>query len=901
LSNSTKTLGSVSSCVFAHGYLALAVLRPLVGEFGSENIEKAVRMLHDHLVDPSQRLPKALAAAQQRAWRCLEITLAGESLWSRLGSAEDRALREQIRQFLDVVPLPDLTGKSAFREQCLRELRAVRKSDLLETGPLQSGDLRAGWLALQRYGDGVGQVDAEWQVLAEMAAVVQKAGHSNLAHLLTLRSPQGSALLVLTARYFFRSAVENDEKLFRGLALQHWERLQATQTQGLAALDKALTEHGNRVETALSDLHGLALDLRDEQRLQGGQLREVYQQVLRLQEKFDLAHKQVQPRDSLSIRGDAELGLVKDLLKRYRELPEQERRDRPALLNALSKLQVGTGSFDAARKGFQAVSHMVATPSSRAEACLNAYQAALEKHDWDTALTELKQAVRLDPQHCSLFPMGKYEPLRILGAGGFGVAFLCLHRDLQQQVVVKALMSENLDTTMTDLLNEPRLLGQLQHPAIIRVTDCGYIDRANRSRPYFVMDYFPGATLEDQTREQALSVADLLEVAHQMAQGLQKAHQLGVLHRDVKPGNVLVYCDAESGWQVKLIDFGLALKREVIKNTLDNPSTQTVGRPSIAGTLQFAAPEQLGLHSAKVDTYSDVYGFGKTCCSALFHKTDPKLKDWNAIGNAALQELLDDCTEAEPAKRPKDFTEVLRRLAQVRPTVDGAPAAPRTEKRPAAGDTQPGSAQAGRRPIPDTSVVPPGERITPTSGPQGTAAPVNPDAVPQSAKVTQVQKKRSKVWMWTGVSAGVLFLMLSLCCLGFIGYYNSTLSNLRANRTQRLDDLKQVALAAQNYSSSFGNMPTNLDNLKGYLGDKEGSSPVINRIRKGEIEVVWKALPPLQQTAGTTNVIYAWDTKATSNGKRLVVFMDGFADEISEAEFQAKPKAATDTAKKVAN
>src|SRR5205807_1481106 len=90
--------------------------------------------------------------------------------------------------------------------------------------------------------------------------------------------------------------------------------------------------------------------------------------------------------------------------------------------------------------------------------------------------------------------------------------------------------------------------------------DCGFASPTEDARPYLVMDYFAGATLEDAAREKPLAVSDLVEVARQVAEGLQAAHGKGILHRDVKPANLLV-SKQDKGWQAKLIDFGLALKR----------------------------------------------------------------------------------------------------------------------------------------------------------------------------------------------------------------------------------------------------------------------------------------------------------------------------------------------------
>src|SRR5207244_3535437 len=137
-------------------------------------------------------------------------------------------------------------------------------------------------------------------------------------------------------------------------------------------------------------------------------------------------------------------------------------------------------------------------------------------------------------------------------------------------------------------------------------------------------------------------------------------------HRDVKPANLLVR-KSDADWQVKLIDFGLALKRSGRETIL--ATANTLAGSSIAGTLDYAAPEQMGkLPGVPVRPASDVYGFAKTCCYALFQTPQPLLRHWRSIPTP-LAELLESCLEDQPARRPQDFKTVLDRLS----TLGGSP------------------------------------------------------------------------------------------------------------------------------------------------------------------------------------------------------------------------------------
>jgi hypothetical protein len=142
------------------------------------------------------------------------------------------------------------------------------------------------------------------------------------------------------------------------------------------------------------------------------------------------------------------------------------------------------------------------------------------------------------------------------------------------------------------------------------------------------------------------------------------------------------------------------------------------------------------------------------------------------------------------------------------------------------------------------------------------------------------------IFIIIGVVAGCFFLG-AICCVAGIFLAVPKLRDA-ADRAQRKNDLKQVVQAMHNYHSQHNKMPTNANDLQPFLL----GSPVSDRLRRGEIEVVWNAARLTEQSNGTSNVIYAWDTKPAGNGSRLVVMMDGMALELTEAEFQTKPKAA---------
>jgi formylglycine-generating enzyme required for sulfatase activity/tetratricopeptide (TPR) repeat protein len=665
-------------------------LRQVIGESAEHVIETVQRRFSDH----SRALPKALARANDRAWQALAVALAGDgwldSLHVFFASGEAKGFREQVRSFLEGKPLPFETTPAAYRKACLGELKQARKSNLL-SADADSASVVEQAASLRRY-------STPYELIEGAAAAVGRVADDlathcpNLATLLRERPDDGPPLLAAAFAYFFRREVETHAELARGLLFDGLRQLSARQEAGLAAVAHSLEALGerfdemfervlvqlDRIEGVAAATHGAVLDLQSEmQRLGGLHLKdaeEIRRLLVEVQERLSrigMQRGEVRPEHSLSIRSEDERRAVKALLGRFRELPAFEQRQVPALLNGLGKLQLGAGDFAAAEETFQEVASGVDDALARAEACHNAYRAALENGKWELALDAIEQAARLAPERFTPFPLHRYQARRILGAGGFGTAFLCQDRYLRADVVVKALHVEDLDRGLEDVFAEAQTLRLLRHPAIIDVLDCSYADPDGPARPYIVMDYFPGTSLETHiARQGTLPLPDLLSVAGQIAEAMQAAHDRGILHRDLKPDNVLVRHEG-GRWEVKVIDFGLALRRQATETTPVRSQAPTLRGDSVAGTIRYAPPEQMGqLLDARgkrvpVGPYSDVYSFGKLCCQALFRTTEPRSRHLQTIP-PPLRDLLERCIEEDLAHRHTSFTPVLAALRALR-------------------------------------------------------------------------------------------------------------------------------------------------------------------------------------------------------------------------------------------
>ncbi|QDU21858.1 protein kinase domain-containing protein [Urbifossiella limnaea] len=191
--------------------------------------------------------------------------------------------------------------------------------------------------------------------------------------------------------------------------------------------------------------------------------------------------------------------------------------------------------------------------------------------------------------------IGHHEVLEVLGQGGFGIVFRAFDVHLHRVVAVKVLAPRMaaLSPARKRFLREARSSAQLQHENVVQVFEVG-----EQPLPYLVMEYVPGETLQQRLdRTGPLDVPEVLRIARQAAEGLAAAHAKDLIHRDVKPGNILL----ESGprGRVKLTDFGLA-------RAADDASISQSG--IVAGTPMYMAPEQAkGEH---IDFRADLFSLG---------------------------------------------------------------------------------------------------------------------------------------------------------------------------------------------------------------------------------------------------------------------------------------------------
>jgi formylglycine-generating enzyme required for sulfatase activity len=619
---------------------------------------KVIALVRQRLIDHSETLPAALARANDRAWQAVAVALAGRGFFTPVKEfftgRTPRVLHEQVEAFLaqNAGGFPGTSEE--FRRTCLRELHQAGKAGLLAAGRPDPD----GWARQAAAYRGLADPHARVAEARQAAAAVAGAlpgDYPNLARLLKEAAPAGQApLLVAAFSFFFRREVETNAALGRGLTFEGLRQLATQQETALAALeglDAQLQSHGQQLGSLLEQLVGI-----------DAKLDAISAQIAELASRNHVPTGPPRPQFVITINNEREQALARRLLAEVRKLPpERQRADDLAMLGDVLR---AAGLYPEAQQSYAGAAEQSDDRAARAANHYKLYLTALEQRRWDEALAALTAAAALDDAQFAPFPLQKYEARRILGAGGFGAAVLCWDRDEECDVVVKSLHHAELEQGVTTVFAEAkvlRLLGR-EHPSIIGVHHCSYADAA-RTRPYIVMDYFPGVSLQAHLEQlgpkAVLPLADFLPIARQVAEAMRASHGRGVLHRDLKPDNVLVR-NEDGRWQVKVIDFGLAIRARAVQVSTSRPAQErTLYGDSAAGTARYAPPEQMGeMPGVKVDTYSDVFAFGKLCCYALFRDTEPKPRHWKTLPDE-LVEMLAQCIEKDLEHRHKTFEPVL--------------------------------------------------------------------------------------------------------------------------------------------------------------------------------------------------------------------------------------------------
>jgi len=279
--------------------------------------------------------------------------------------------------------------------------------------------------------------------------------------------------------------------------------------------------------------------------------------------------------------------------------------------------------------------------------------------------------------------LGPYEIQTPLGAGGMGEVYRARDSRLDRAVAIKILpshLSENSEARQR-FDREARTISSVNHPNICTLHDVGHHEGID----YLVMEYLVGDTLADRLRKGPLPVEQVLRYGIEICEGLEKAHRSGVVHRDLKPGNIML---TKNG--AKLMDFGLA-KASATSAAADSGLTATVTTPAgshpltaqgaVVGTFQYMSPEQV--EGKDADARSDIFALGavlyemvtgkrafegKTAASAMAAvlERDPvPLSSLQRMTPLALDRLVSTCLAKDPDERWQTAHDVKLQLKQI--------------------------------------------------------------------------------------------------------------------------------------------------------------------------------------------------------------------------------------------
>jgi len=295
----------------------------------------------------------------------------------------------------------------------------------------------------------------------------------------------------------------------------------------------------------------------------------------------------------------------------------------------------------------------------------NAVESLLKHHDVDSFLDvpPVDSDVTLDESPVSESPgtvIGRYKLLEKIGEGGMAVVYMAEQTEPIRRKVALKIIKLGMDTksVIARFEAERQALAMMDHPNIAKVLDAGATETG---RPYFVMELVTGVSITEYCDKNNLSTKERLALFIEVCNAVQHAHQKGIIHRDIKPTNVMV--TRHEGRPIpKVIDFGIAkaINQKLTEKTLFTRYAHIIGTPA------YMSPEQADLGDMDVDTRSDIYSLGVLLYELLTGTTPFSEEELRKAGYLEMQRVIREQEPPKPSTKLSTLGKTLTDIAKYR-------------------------------------------------------------------------------------------------------------------------------------------------------------------------------------------------------------------------------------------